>query len=427
MNQLFEAIERGDAGTVWQLAQAGAMLEEVDETTQLTPLALAAEAGQAEIVRTLLEAGADPDRGGATTPLEAAVVEGHGLVVEALLGASANVHQTVADGFTPLMTAAATGDLHLVRMLLAAGARPGQKNDQGETAVTLAEDGEHEAVVAELLTARRQRRRAPEPAAPEPAAPEPAAPEPAAPEPATPEPAVPEPVTDPETTMRRDENGEEMESEELPADEAVAAGTVAGEGPPDLERLRELVAAGRTGTKIRRLAAAGEIDLDGRDAEGRTALIVAAEEGDVALARALIAGGAETDADDPTDAGRTALVYAVRSPSGERHEIVSLLAAAGADLDRRCGRSERTPLMHAVEADVYLEREDPGGFAATTRQLIELGADLEARNGRGRTVWRMIKRDALGAPTFSASRRRLHQMLRLLENSGARKADSHKV
>jgi hypothetical protein len=120
-------------------------------------------------------------------------------------------------------------------------------------------------------------------------------------------------------------------------------------------------------------------------------------------------------------------VYAVRSRSRERHEVIALLAAASADLDRPCGRNRRTALMHAAEADVYLEREDGGDFGGTTRQLIELGAALGATDRRGQTVWRQIKRDALGAPTFSPSRRRLHQMLRLLESCGARPVASHKV
>jgi len=154
---LFDAIERGDAGTVWQQVQRGIRFDQIDESTELTPLALAAEAGHAEIVRILLSAGASPDLGGATTPLEAAVVGGHHEVVEALMRHDVDVNKAVEEGFTPLMTAAATGDLELVRILLNAGARSRAKNDDGDTAITLAEDAGHFGV-AVVLRARRPRK-----------------------------------------------------------------------------------------------------------------------------------------------------------------------------------------------------------------------------------------------------------------------------
>jgi hypothetical protein len=191
-----------------------------------------------------------------------------------------------------------------------------------------------------------------------------------------------------------------------------------------LARLSELLGSGEP-EKIRAFLASEA--LTEPDEAGRTALMAAAHLGDPTLVRVLVDAGRGVDACDRTEAGQTALVYAVNSVSAGRDEVVSILAGAGADLDRRCGRNQRTALMHAAEADVYLDREQGKVFAQTTKNLVELGADLEIPDRRGRTVWRLIKRDALGAPTFSQSRRRLHQMLRVLEYLGAEPIASHEV
>lgn len=147
---LFDAIEDGDLRTVRKLIRAGTAIEQIDEATGTAPLALAAECGNLDVVQILLRAGASPDWGGATTPLEAATLEGHIEVVRALIKAYADVNRPVADGFTPLITAASTGNLDMVRMLLKAGAIPGVNDDEGETALTLAKKKGHADVVAEL-------------------------------------------------------------------------------------------------------------------------------------------------------------------------------------------------------------------------------------------------------------------------------------
>lgn len=147
---LFDAIENGDLPALRKLMRSGIDLEQVDETSGMAPLALAAEGGRLDFVRILLRAGVDPDWGGATTPLEAAVLEGHLEVVEALIEARADVNRPVADGFTPLITAAGGGHLDMVRVLLQAGANPAVIDDEGDSALSLAEKKGHEAVAAVL-------------------------------------------------------------------------------------------------------------------------------------------------------------------------------------------------------------------------------------------------------------------------------------
>jgi ankyrin repeat protein len=508
LKTLFEAIENADAGAVWKLAKEGGELSAVDETTGLTPLAIAAEAGLVEIVRTLLEAGADPNFGGATTPLEAAVVEGHLGVVEALLARSADVNQKVEEGFTPLMTAAATGHLELVRTLLEAGAKPRLLNDDRQSAITLAESAGHDDVVEELKEAARRQRAANleaklglDAAAPaeavgtEPAEAVEAEPaEAAEAEPAEVEPAEavdeveaeedpqddllglapePEPLS---LLVDAGESGAD-ESTELfaPIDDdgsdaaAAVGGTVQTGGDELFAGLGEEVPAGEPGSveddaadavedqieevviddfavglgdfekpleSYAKLAEAGsdaEIQKlvaeyrEYRDEAGRTLLMAAAYQGEKELVQALIDAGAEVNACDLTESGQTALVYTVRSLSPVRPEILESLVAGGADVNQRCGRNRRSALMFAADADVYLERFPEPVFAQTTKELIRLGANLEARDRHGRTVWRLIKRDAIGAPTFSSFRRRLHQMLRVLEYNGAQQVASHKM
>ncbi len=466
---LFEAIERGDSGKVWQLVQNGALLGAIDPSTEMTALALSAESGSVEIVRTLLGAGADPNLGGATTPLEAAVVEGHCEIVDALIAAGVDVNLSVEDGFTPLMTAATTGNLRLVQALLDAGARPQLKNAEGDTAISLARAEGHEHVVEELRGTRLRRRLQVEAAAEEAAEAEAArraeeaaaaaraarkvaeeaaaaerataaAAETAAEEPHPQQPEEPESRQEIEPPGEADDRFERMLQQPVEGT-VVDASVPAGEAEPT-EGSRAAVPAsavspidGRLGTfkrlfldapaeKIRQLVGAGEIDAGRRDEAGDTALLAAAHYGDPEVVRVLVEAGADVNACDE-ESQRSVLIHAVNSSCPQRHETISLLVAAGAGVDQACGPNQRTALMHAAEADVYAEGSP--AFALATKTLIELGANLEAQDRRGNTVWQLIKRNALGARTSSAYRRRLHHMLRILESSGAQPIASHQV
>ena len=95
------------------------------QTSGLTPLMTAVRTGSVELVRTLLARGAD---------VNAATVETHGTplmwavagqrmdLVHRLVERGADVHVSTAKGFTLLMMAARNGDIEMARTLLAAGA-----------------------------------------------------------------------------------------------------------------------------------------------------------------------------------------------------------------------------------------------------------------------------------------------------------------
>lgn len=497
MTTLFDAIETTDAGQVWQLCQNGAELSLIDESTGLTALAHAAETGQIEIVRTLLDAGADPDLGGVTTPLEAAVVEGHAEVAQILIGAGADVNRAVEDGFTPLMTAAATGDLLLVEVLLKAGARPRKTNDEGQTAISLAKEAGHSTIVTLLRNSRRRKSAAKTSTAGAKTSPRktagakstdgdvtdageaPQVAEAAAPEAETAEvsPAATDDSSEvdtaktdtPDSDAATAEDGSDGPSPESSTAAAAAADgdaeatADAAEAPRDdaaseprqhrgarrdgepgsdrqepptvapvedleakVEAMAELAEKGKV-APLGKQVAAFEAGLEARDPEGRTLLMLASRRGDVELVFWLLDQGADVEAIDQPRVGHTVLVHATQSLSPDRDKIIRRLVEAGADINRPCGQRRRTPVMHAAEADVYLDRVEGPVFGNSTKTLILLGARLETKDARGNTVWQLIKKDAIGAPTYGASRRRLHQMLRVLEHGGAQPIASHAV
>ncbi|MEM9595989.1 MAG: ankyrin repeat domain-containing protein [Acidobacteriota bacterium] len=442
---IFDAIEQVDMGRIWQLATRGNELESLDEETQLTPLALAAELGHTEIVRLLVEAGADPDIGGATSPLEAAVLEGKPELVEILISAGANVNQRVAEGFTPLMTAAVAGYEDIASMLLRAGGRPRARNEDGYTAIDLAMAEGHGDLARVLRTfsrrgqkqqlarekamraereeeirlRREERRRQRE------------------------DERRAELVAQQQEALRQAQENQEAQGPESPTSppsgDPLAAAAAFFDDLDDVASSSDDSRAMEGVAKLDRLLADGEhesaramleskeVGKEDRDPQGRTPLMVAATWGDLGLTEWLLEAGVEVDAVDDSEGRETALLKAINHPTPRRLQIIERLAAAGADLERRHGPNAMTPLMSAATADVYIDNPHSHIFGTTTRLLVELGAELEAKDERGNTVWRLIKRNAMGALTSSPHRRALHQMLKVLEHSGAEQLASHLV
>jgi ankyrin repeat protein len=102
----------------------------------------------------LIEAGADVNARSANSfsvlPLHSAVAGNHDAVVAVLIDAGADVNATQPRGWTPLLGAAKNGSLASVERLLAAGADPAARNDDGSSALDLARAGGHTAIVARL-------------------------------------------------------------------------------------------------------------------------------------------------------------------------------------------------------------------------------------------------------------------------------------
>jgi ankyrin repeat protein len=119
-----------------------------------TPLGLAAFLGGPEVVRVLLEHGADPDDDAdnqfGIRPVNAAAAAHDHESMRLLLEAGADPNARQQGGFTPLHSAAHTDDVEMARLLLAHGADPALAADDGRDSARIAADDGSERV-SELL------------------------------------------------------------------------------------------------------------------------------------------------------------------------------------------------------------------------------------------------------------------------------------
>lgn len=107
-----------------------------------TPLMVAARAGHRDIVRLLVERGANVDANGMYTPLCMAVYANSLDVVEFLVGCGADVNLPIPFGSyagrTPLMEAAVEGCAPIAAFLLSRGANENAADANGQTARSIA-------------------------------------------------------------------------------------------------------------------------------------------------------------------------------------------------------------------------------------------------------------------------------------------------
>jgi ankyrin repeat protein len=125
-------------------------------TTDETPLMMAALKGQTDVVRELIDRGADVNKTG-WTPLHYAATGGHVPIIQMLLEAHAYIDAESPNGTTPLMMAAYYGTAAAVRALIEAGADPVVKNQLGLSAEDFAKRAERKDVVEMIATRVRQR------------------------------------------------------------------------------------------------------------------------------------------------------------------------------------------------------------------------------------------------------------------------------
>lgn len=116
-------------------------------------------------------------------------------------------------------------------------------------------------------------------------------------------------------------------------------------------------------------------DINSRDEEGATALMLAAGKGYSGMVEMLLQAGAEVDAADLR--GWTALMKALFNYEQNKGfpEIVSTLIDAGADIEHKVAYGTR-PLMIAAGY----------GEARVVEVLIAAGVDVNAENEGGRTA-----------------------------------------
>ena len=121
---LARACENASEPMVARLLGAGAN-PNAAQKSGLTPLMIASRTGNAKVVKALLAKGANVNattEEANATALMWALALGHSEVITALVEGGADVKTSTAKGFTPLMFAARNGDIDVARMLIAKGA-----------------------------------------------------------------------------------------------------------------------------------------------------------------------------------------------------------------------------------------------------------------------------------------------------------------
>ncbi|XP_019860059.1 PREDICTED: transient receptor potential cation channel subfamily A member 1 homolog isoform X2 [Amphimedon queenslandica] len=126
------------------------------DTLKDTPLNIACFKGHTEIVKLLLEHGADfnvtNNKGQGRTPLGIACVQGHTEVVKLLLKHKADFNDVTDDnGNTPLSNACKPGHMEIVELLLEHGANSNVTNNKGYTPLSIACYKGHTEIVKLLL------------------------------------------------------------------------------------------------------------------------------------------------------------------------------------------------------------------------------------------------------------------------------------
>lgn len=127
---------------------------EATSRTRRTPLIVAAQSGDYDLVDFLLRRGADVNARDVDrhTALLHAAVEGHSRVAIRLMEAGTDVNLSGHWGDTPLMWAAARGDVQLTKILLQRGANREAANDTLTTAYDAARDAGHKSLLDLLRT-----------------------------------------------------------------------------------------------------------------------------------------------------------------------------------------------------------------------------------------------------------------------------------
>jgi ankyrin repeat protein len=139
-NTLFKAVKQGDSTKVRELLAAGLSIEAVD-LNQMTPVMLAAQAGQLDVFRTLVELGANlhalaldqvdllecAASGGQVEIIRFLLDQGH--PIEGHWKPRSPASQRMGR-ITPLIKAAINGHVEAVRVLLEAGANRDAKYDR---------------------------------------------------------------------------------------------------------------------------------------------------------------------------------------------------------------------------------------------------------------------------------------------------------
>ncbi len=151
LEDLVGAAIDGDLGKLQRLLEGG-----TDPNCPLvhgSALAHAAGKGNIEVIKMLLDWGADIEGGTGLSPLTCAAYKGHNEVVQLLIDHGADIEANVGQVGTALFQAAEEGHLSTVRLLLKLGANVNAKTEKLATPLLIATAGTHLDVVVQLINA----------------------------------------------------------------------------------------------------------------------------------------------------------------------------------------------------------------------------------------------------------------------------------
>ncbi|KAL9118809.1 MAG: hypothetical protein Q9187_004635 [Circinaria calcarea] len=378
------------------LLERGADIKAKD-AEEWTVLHFAARRDDDALVQLLLDNGADVEarnkKGG--TPLFTAAVRWGKGVVQILLDNGVDVEARNEDGETPLYVAAKEGCDEVVRLLLKNGADIEARNKYGETPLCVAAKwGRDDAVQLLLKNGAEIEARV---------------------------------INGGTPLYAAAESGEDAVVRLLLKNGAdIAARNERGETP------LFLAASGWRSDGVVRIFLDNGADIEARNNDGETPLYAAAERGHYNIVQLLLKNGADIGARN--NAGQTPLHAGAAGAVATEHndDVVRVLLENGANVEVRDKYGE-TPLFAAAEWGHYsivqlllkngadIEARNNAGqttlFAAAALEwakdvvqiLLDNGADIEARNNDGET------------PLYAAAREGCDEVVQLLLDKGATK------
>ncbi len=151
MTALMDAVKRNDIAKVQQLIAQGVNVDEKD-ASQDVPLIMAAYMGHTEIVKALLEAGADVtavDPGMKATALHAAAYAGRADAARLLIEYGIAIDQQGPyNGYTALHDAVWQNNVETAEVLINAGANLTITSNSGQTPLEFAQSRNHTQIAA---------------------------------------------------------------------------------------------------------------------------------------------------------------------------------------------------------------------------------------------------------------------------------------
>lgn len=155
---IFEASALGQVGRLSMLLRDDPSCVSAYSPDGFYPLGLAAFFGRLDAVVALIAAGADVHAVARNSfkvqPVHAAAASKNIDIVRAVLEAGANPNVPQQQGFVPLHEAGTSGNRELAELLVQYGADPHQANDAGKTSIDLAKEKGHTELAEWMIGAR---------------------------------------------------------------------------------------------------------------------------------------------------------------------------------------------------------------------------------------------------------------------------------